>query len=381
MRSLWLNRFLLLLAAAGIFVAGSLSYSYLNKLTIACGPSKGCDILAQLPEAQWFGLPVPVYGLVGYLLLFALAGLRVFMPVALGRKLVGVGMVIAGIGGLTSLYLMNLLYNVLHLNCTWCLASATLMILTFVTYGFLASEEWTLPTELQFDKAWVGACLVIAVGGSALYTTSVRGSMKQVSAVKAEGITVNAVAPKPEYFSGDPNAKVVVVEFADFYCPACRASAHRIGDILVAYPKNVAVAYRHLPYYKNEGHEMSLPAAIAAEIAADYDKYWEFVHAVFGPAGEDIKTFAGFEELLVSVGVDREIAKKRLADSNDPAIDRVSQSIAISQKAGIGQTPSFLVFVEGQPPVIASLESLDDVLASPPVLSVINGTSGASGTP
>lgn len=381
MSSLWLNRFLLLLSAAGIFVAGSLSYSYINKLTIACGPSSGCDKLAQLPEAQWFGIPVPVFGLVGYVLLFSLAAIRLFVPAAVGRKLVLVGTVVAGIGGVTSLYLMNLLYNVLRLDCPWCLTSASIMILTFITYGFLASEEWKLPGELQLDHAWVGACLVIAIGATGVYTTTVRGSMKQVAAVKAEGITVQTVASRPEYFSGDPNAPVVVVEFADFYCPACRASAHRIGDILVAYPKNVAVAYRHLPYYKNEGHEMSLPAAIAAEIAADSDKFWEFIHAIFGPEGEDVKTFAGLEEILVKVGVDREVARKRLADTNDPAIDRVSQSLAISQKAGIGQTPSFLVFVKGRPPVIASLESLNDVLASPEVQQVINGTGEASGTP
>jgi protein-disulfide isomerase len=80
---------------------------------------------------------------------------------------------------------------------------------------------------------------------------------------------------------GDSAAKVVIVEYADLECPACSTFAKETFRPLMAkYVETgrARFAFRHFPL---PNHPMARPAAIAAQCAAEQDKFWEFYEGVF----------------------------------------------------------------------------------------------------
>lgn len=80
-------------------------------------------------------------------------------------------------------------------------------------------------------------------------------------------------SPHPE---SNPNATVVVWEFADLQCPACRAAHEKIvKPVLEAHGADIRYEFRHFPL--RSIHRYALDAAEAAECAADQGKFWEFV--------------------------------------------------------------------------------------------------------
>lgn len=72
------------------------------------------------------------------------------------------------------------------------------------------------------------------------------------------------------------NAAVVVVEYADFECPACRGAQHAIiKPMLEKYGSQIRYEFHHFPLASI--HRYAMEAAEAAECAADQGKFWEFV--------------------------------------------------------------------------------------------------------
>lgn len=74
------------------------------------------------------------------------------------------------------------------------------------------------------------------------------------------------------------SAKVTVVEFADFQCPACGAVYPQIKQILRDYKDQINFVYRHFPLPQ---HQNGTNAAKAAEAAGEQGKFWEMSELLF----------------------------------------------------------------------------------------------------
>ncbi len=122
-----------LLALVGSFVA---LYLWLHALgfggAIKCGASGGCETVQTSPWAEFLGVPVAFYGVVGYLalLIVALAGLR---PAALSQRswnLLLLGL--ATVGVVFTAYLTYVELFLIHAICRWCVGSAVIITLIWV---------------------------------------------------------------------------------------------------------------------------------------------------------------------------------------------------------------------------------------------------------
>ena len=122
-----------LLALVGLFVA---LYLWLHALgfggAIKCGASGGCETVQTSQWAVFLGLPVALYGVVGYLavLIVALVALR---PAGLRKRtwsVVLAGLATAGVG--FTAYLTYLELFVIHAICRWCVASAIVITLIWI---------------------------------------------------------------------------------------------------------------------------------------------------------------------------------------------------------------------------------------------------------
>jgi uncharacterized membrane protein len=122
------------LALAGFFVA---LYLWLWKLgivgSLVCGPGGSCEYVQSSPQSAIFGLPVALYGVVGYLALFVTGLVGVQPRWAERREPTVLLAVLSGLGMLFSGYLTYLEAAVLHAWCRWCLGSAGIITAIFVT--------------------------------------------------------------------------------------------------------------------------------------------------------------------------------------------------------------------------------------------------------
>lgn len=100
-------------------------------------------------------------------------------------------------------------------------------------------------------------------------------------------------------FAGAADAPVVIEEFADFQCPACKVAATPIKEALKAYPTQVRFVYRDFPI---PGHEHARVAAAAGLCAAQQEKFKPFYETVYGEQ-DDWLGFdrAAFDAYLLSV--------------------------------------------------------------------------------
>lgn len=121
-----------LLALVGLFVA---LYLWLYQIGVAgelkCGAG-GCDTVQTSKWAKFLGVPVALYGVVGYLAILgvALAALR---PAALSRRGPTLALAALASGGvLFSAWLTYLELFVIHAICRWCVASAVIMTLIWI---------------------------------------------------------------------------------------------------------------------------------------------------------------------------------------------------------------------------------------------------------
>ncbi len=125
------------LALVGLFVA---LYLWLHALgyggAIKCGASGGCEIVQTSQWATLLGLPVALYGVVGYcvVLVVALVALR---PAALPQRRWNTLLaVLATIGFGFTLYLSYLELFVIHAICRWCVGSAVTITLIWIVSLF-----------------------------------------------------------------------------------------------------------------------------------------------------------------------------------------------------------------------------------------------------
>ena len=122
-----LRQAIAVLALAGVFVS---LYLWLHKLgvigVLQCGTG-GCDTVQASRYADFLGLPVALYGVVGYGVLFAVSLGAVQQAHAPRRRLDTVLAVLASLGFAFTLYLTGVELFVIHAICRWCVASAVII--------------------------------------------------------------------------------------------------------------------------------------------------------------------------------------------------------------------------------------------------------------
>lgn len=116
-----------LLALAGLFVS---LYLWLHKLgligVLQCGTG-GCDTVQASRYADFLGLPVALYGVIGYAVLFAVSLRAVQRPDAPPRRSDLTLAVLASLGFVFTVYLTAVELFVIHAVCRWCLGSAAII--------------------------------------------------------------------------------------------------------------------------------------------------------------------------------------------------------------------------------------------------------------
>jgi protein-disulfide isomerase len=141
-----------------------------------------------------------------------------------------------------------------------------------------------------------------------------------------------------------PNAKVAVVEFGDYECPACGEAYPIVKQVLAGYGDKVNFVFRNFPLPQ---HNTAMDGAEAAEAAGAQGKYWEmhdwlYEHqSTWVEQPNDLDILAGAAQQL---GLNVDQFKADIQGRKYEAKIKTDQSAG--DALGINATPTF--YIDGQ---------------------------------
>jgi uncharacterized membrane protein len=355
-----------LLSALGLYITATLTAGHYLGRDLPCGASSlGCQTVARDSWAVALGQPVALWGFVVY----ALLALATFgLGKALIRKFAFFLVTAAVLASLAFTYRSLV---VLQAHCVWCLASAgTFILLLFVHLRL--SKPTAAEAERPFSPLVPGLVSILAGAGMAYYgwdhigRTAVRGIPYKSDVVLAT--KPEEWVPEQANILGEARAEATLVEFADMRCPSCIQFSERVKGLIQGIPK-LRLVYRHLPLTMIPGHELSDRIAALSEIAAEKNRFWDFLAR--NAQVEDASSIEAYRPVLQDLGIDPDEAFKRVLDKGDAAVRRVIRDMEFSKRVGFSATPTLVLLIPGQRPRVLATYELPKVLEEPDVIQAL----------
>lgn len=144
---------------------------------------------------------------------------------------------------------------------------------------------------------------------------------------------------------GPADAKIVLVEFADFECPSCRQLDQVLRAILPKYPQ-VRLVFKDFPL--EQIHPWAMTAATAGRCALQQsaDVFWKFHDAVYDQ--QDLispeNAFTKLREIATAAGAKPEEFSTCMADPKTP--EAVRKSMEEARAVQVSATPT--TFIDGR---------------------------------
>ena len=154
---------------------------------------------------------------------------------------------------------------------------------------------------------------------------------------------------------GSPEAPVVIEEWADFQCPACRTFTRVEPELqqAVLADGGARLVFRHMPFLGQE----SVWAAEATECAGDQGSFWKYHDMLYASQdGENRGTFSKghLRRFAVAVGL-ADQAGFNLCLDTDKYAGLVLEEKRRGERLGVNSTPT--LFVNGRRVVLSNSRS------------------------
>ena len=380
-RIIWARRAMFWFASLGLFAATYLLYTYLTNTDLVCGPLHGCDIVKNSSWAHWFGIPTPAFGVAFYLAVLGVSVYRAYAPHKRAKLMRTLIMLMAWAGFLESFFLTLVQRFALHAFCTWCLVSAAAAAGIFVFVWLDKSVEMGVESSAKELKIVFATLLIgLAAGGTAFHYLIRPIPAKTVDLVLGQGTPEKIYVPPASTSStlqadvpldypivasstpieGPMMAKVTLVEFMDFQCPAC-GIYHKlvIKPLRDKYKGKIRFAVRHFPLA--DLHPQALGASIAGVCAQKQGKFFEYYDILFG--NQKNLTRPDLERYAASLDLDMVSFKSCLEDP--AAKSQVIYDYDAGRSFGISNTPTLIIndaLIEGAPNLEALSKLVDERL-------------------
>jgi protein-disulfide isomerase len=188
------------------------------------------------------------------------------------------------------------------------------------------------------------AALAIAVVVVALVLS---GGDEEESAAPGQEASLYAGIPQDGDWLGDPDAPVVLEEYADLQCPFCRQYSEEVLPELVRDYVRTGKVRMRLRLMTFLGDD-SVRGAQAAWAAAAQDGMWQFADEFYREQGPENSGYADDDFLRATAeaaGLDPDAV---LDGRGDPKIDEELAAVQRdAERNGVDSTPSFLVGPKG----------------------------------
>jgi len=156
---------------------------------------------------------------------------------------------------------------------------------------------------------------------------------------------------------GNPQARVKIVEFIDFQCPACAFGVTYLKTLFEKHPDDLYIQVRYFPLTNMHRHAMI--SALYSECAARQGKFWALDDLMI-PQQQQWEQLISpepvFQAMATQVGMNTDQLNTCLA--SDDARKVINDEKSLGQSLGIRSTPTY--FINSK--MVVGTKSLQDEL-------------------
>ena len=138
---------------------------------------------------------------------------------------------------------------------------------------------------------------------------------------------------------GPADAKVKVVEFADFECPYCSKAAEVVHTVRAKYGDRVQFVFRQFPLAMHQDARLAAQAALAANAQG---KFWEFHDRMF--QNQRTLNRSALDEYAKQLHLDTDAFKRSLDEKTFAT--QVDADLKLGEQANVQGTPT--LFINGK---------------------------------
>jgi protein-disulfide isomerase len=183
---------------------------------------------------------------------------------------------------------------------------------------------------------WGGVGVALVIGLIVVFT------LASPQETPFEAGSVSTEVSGQDHRKGNVDSSVVLIEYGDFQCPACRSYFPLLKQVEQDFGGQIGIVYRHFPL--NQIHPNAQEAAQASEAAALQGKFWEMHDILFERQNDWAKKSNVqeiFEQYAQELGLDGNRFNQDF--SSDVVKDRVREDLQSALESKISSTPSFFL--------------------------------------
>ena len=144
---------------------------------------------------------------------------------------------------------------------------------------------------------------------------------------------VDIAVSDTDWYRGNKDAKVTIVEFSDIQCPFCSRHHDTMIEVLKNYPQDVKWVFKHFPL--DSIHPNARKAAEATECAGEQGKFWDYLDKLF--ENQNLISLDYLVTAAGEIGLDK--AKMKSCIDDGKYTKRVNDNYQEGIKYGVRGTP------------------------------------------
>ncbi len=194
--------------------------------------------------------------------------------------------------------------------------------------------------------------IVLIIGGlviAGIYSSGSSGSGSSgFVATTAPGISTS------DWQEGNPNAKVTVIEYGDFECPACGAYFPIVQQLISNFSSTVLFVFRDFPLYQvHPDAGIAAQAAEAAGLMGGQSAFWKMHDLLYTNQNDwvtitpDQVVSAKFDGYAQSIGLDVNTFNADISTSS--VLNKIQTDVNGGNAAQINHTPTFFLNLQQIP--------------------------------
>ena len=196
------------------------------------------------------------------------------------------------------------------------------------------------------NKPLTGLVIILVLIGSII-------GIKKLTAPKK----IDVIVQQEGRSKGNPQARVKIVEYVDFQCPACAFGMEYLKTFFEKHPNDMYIQVRYFPLTNMHRHAMI--SALYSECASRQDKFWPLNYLMIPQQSQWAQLISPdpvFQAMARQVGMD--MGKLNTCLDSDDARKVINDEKSAGQTLGITQTPTY--FINNK--MVVGTKSLQDEL-------------------
>jgi uncharacterized membrane protein/protein-disulfide isomerase len=312
-----------------------------------------CDTVSQSPYSIFMSLPVPVWGIIGFVFFLLMAAVAANKD-ANKKRPWALLICLSFFFSLYSIILALISTFVINSYCLMCIVgyaiSFMLLFYTWLTRKRFKHEPFFASlkkdTIFLWQKRKIALSLLVpfligSVAVAALMPAYWQIKFPRASADLSMGITADG-----HPWIGAENPELVITEFADYQCFQCKKMHFFLRQLISDHPEKIRLVHRHFPMdhevnplVKAPFHIGSGKLALLSIAAAKLNKFWQLNDTLYSLSLE--KESIDVEALAEKIGVD---SKELVRLANDiKTRKQLHRDIRDGLRLKINGTPAYVI--------------------------------------